>query len=153
MNRNIALVVGLSIIVLLGVFWFIRSRSNPATTLPDYSQTSSPAEASDQAQQKPATDGAMMVEGTKEFNVTGSNFKYDPGEIKVKKGTKVTINFKSESGLHDLIVEGLDVATKRLQSGESESVSFTADTVGTFEYYCSVGTHRQMGMKGNLIVE
>lgn len=33
------------------------------------------------------------------------------------------------------------------------SVTFVADTLGTFEYYCSVGNHRAQGMVGNLVVE
>jgi plastocyanin len=28
-----------------------------------------------------------------------------------------------------------------------------ADKKGTFEYYCSVGQHRALGMKGKLVVE
>ena len=33
------------------------------------------------------------------------------------------------------------------------TAEFTADKVGSFEYYCSVGSHRSMGMKGVLKVE
>src|SRR3990167_9256749 len=38
-------------------------------------------------------------------------------------------------------------------TGQSASVEFTADKAGGFEYYCSVGTHRAMGMVGAFIVE
>ena len=33
------------------------------------------------------------------------------------------------------------------------SVTFIADQEGSFEYYCSVGNHREEGMVGTLIVE
>jgi uncharacterized cupredoxin-like copper-binding protein len=32
-------------------------------------------------------------------------------------------------------------------------VQFVADKTGTFEFYCSVGNHRQMGMVGTLVVQ
>lgn len=153
MNRNIALIVGAVLIVLIGGFWFIRSQSKTETTPSDYNQTVSPVGSTSVASEKPATDGAAIAEGAQQFVVTGSNFKFDPTEIKVKKGSKVSIVFKNLSGLHDLIVDDYNVATKRLQSGESETITFTADKAGTFEYYCSVGNHRQVGMKGNLVVE
>jgi plastocyanin len=43
-------------------------------------------------------------------------------------------------------------ATKQTQAPTEEVIEFTADKVGSFEYYCSVGSHRQMGMKGVLKV-
>ena len=102
----------------------------------------------------PAVSGepAMMGE-VKEFTVTGSNFSFDPSEIKVKKGDTVKITFKNSGGMHDWVLEEFNVRTKRIQGGEQEVVEFVADKTGTFEYYCSVGSHRAMGMKGNLIVE
>ncbi|MEY4731380.1 MAG: hypothetical protein RL681_326, partial [Candidatus Parcubacteria bacterium] len=45
-----------------------------------------------------------------------------------------------------------NAATKVLTDGQSETIEFVANKAGTFEYYCSVGSHRQMGMKGTLTV-
>ena len=89
----------------------------------------------------------------KEFAVTGINFSFSETEIRVRKGDKVRINFKSESGFHDWVVDAFNAKTKQVSGGQSSSVEFTADTAGTFEYYCSVGSHRSMGMVGKLIVE
>ena len=61
--------------------------------------------------------------------------------------------FTSESGFHDWVVDEFDAATSRVQSGGQATVEFVAETSGTFEYYCSVGSHRAQGMKGNLVVE
>ena len=97
---------------------------------------------------------AMAAEGTvKEFTVTGSNFKFDPAEIKVAKGDKVKVTFKSAGMMHDFVIDEFNVKTKQLKADEEETVEFTADKAGTFEYYCSVGKHRQMGMVGKLVVE
>lgn len=87
------------------------------------------------------------------FQVEASNFKYDVTEIKVKKGDRVKITLNVKEGFHDLVLDEFTVATEKLQAGGTAEVQFTADKEGRFEYYCSVGAHRQMGMVGTLIVE
>lgn len=85
--------------------------------------------------------------------ITAKNFSYDLKEIRVKKGEKVALEVKNTEGFHDLVIDELGVKTKRLNEGESEILVVPSDTIGKFEYYCSVGQHRMMGMKGILIVE
>lgn len=87
------------------------------------------------------------------IDVVGIDFEYDIKQIKVKKGDTVTINFKSDKGFHDWVVDEFDAATERVNEGGTTSVTFVADKVGMFQYYCSVMSHRQMGMVGYLIVE
>ena len=89
----------------------------------------------------------------KVFNLTGKMFAFSQTEIRVNKGDTVTINFSSTEGFHDWTVDEFNARTKQVNTGEPASVTFTADKTGTFEYYCSVGQHRAMGMKGNLIVK
>lgn len=97
--------------------------------------------------------GATITTGTKEFTVTGKNFSFSPGNLTVKKGDRVKITFVNSAGTHDLKIEGYGVGTKVIQGGATETFEFIADKTGSFEYYCSVGSHRQMGMKGTLIVQ
>ena len=89
----------------------------------------------------------------KQFMVTASNFAYDLKNIAVKKGDMVVIVFKNAEGMHDLKIDEFNASTSQLQAGGTQTIKFVADKTGTFEYYCSVGAHRAMGMKGNLIVE
>ncbi len=89
----------------------------------------------------------------KVFNIGGRNFEFDVTEIRVQEGDTVTINFTSNDGFHDWVVDEFDAATAHVQTGETSSVTFVADQKGTFEYYCSVGQHRANGMVGTLIVE
>ena len=100
----------------------------------------------------PAAQAAETGE-VKSFTVIGDNFAFDLKEMKVKKGDKVRITFRNAEGFHDFKLDEFGVATAKLQADGEETVEFTADKTGTFEYYCSVGKHRDMGMKGNLIVE
>ena len=98
-------------------------------------------------------DGTMMEEATVTVDLTGKNFEFSKKEIRVKEGDVVKINFTSESGFHDWVVDEFNAKTAQVQGGNSSSVTFVADKKGTFEYYCSVGQHRANGMVGTLIVE
>lgn len=93
------------------------------------------------------------VMAPKEFVVNGSNFSFDVKTITVKKGDTVRIVFKNQDGFHDFVIDDFNVATKQIQAGQEETVEFVADKGGIFEYYCSVGNHRAMGMVGTLTVE
>lgn len=87
------------------------------------------------------------------FTVKGVNYAFDVDEIRVKEGDTVTINFESSDGFHDWVVDEFDAATAQVRPGTPTSVTFVASKAGTYEYYCSVGSHRAQGMVGNLIVE
>lgn len=100
-----------------------------------------------------STSTTAVQGSAKTFDITGKDYAFSTKEIKVKKGDKVTINFTSTDGFHDWVVDEFNARTTRVSTGGKTSVTFTADKTGTFEYYCSVGSHRAKGMKGNLIVE
>jgi plastocyanin len=85
--------------------------------------------------------------------VQATNYSFSPTTIRVKKGDTVRIDFVNETGTHDLVIDEFEVRTKRITGAGTDSVTFVADTAGSFEYYCAVGSHRQMGMVGTLIVE
>jgi plastocyanin len=92
------------------------------------------------------------------FKLTGKPFKFimngvDSPELKVKLGQTVRIEFTNLEGFHDWVLDEFNARTRQMTANNSETIEFVADKKGTFEYYCSVGTHRQMGMKGNFIVE
>lgn len=89
----------------------------------------------------------------KAVTVKGANFSFAPSKITVKQGEKVKIVFQDDDGFHDLVIDGYDVKTQRIQTGGSSQVEFTADKIGTFEYFCSVDGHREKGMKGVLTVQ
>lgn len=133
-------------IVLVGGIIFMQSRSpQPQSQAPSAVPTS-------QAVMEEASPSAAQG-NTVEVTVEGSPFKFGPNEIKAKKGDTVKITFKNTGGFHDFTLPDFTVATKQLSEGQEETVEFVADKAGTFEYYCSVGNHRAMGMTGKLIVE
>ena len=52
-----------------------------------------------------------------------------------------------------MVVDGYNVSTKTLSEGGSDTIQFVSDKTGSFEYYCSVANHRDLGMKGVLVVQ
>ena len=120
-----------------------------ATESPTTSPTKSPTESPTTSPTATGNTGVNL----KVFTVVGSPFKFSLNEIKVKKGDRVRIVFNNTLGTHDWVIDEFNVRTSIIEAGQTSVVEFTPDKVGTFEYYCSIGTHRLQGMKGNLIVE
>lgn len=89
----------------------------------------------------------------KEIVISGSNYAFTPNTITVNKGQKTRIVFKNSGGMHDFKVDELNISTAVIPSGQEDFVEFTADKVGQFQFYCSVGNHRQMGMVGTITVQ
>jgi len=145
MNKKLLLGLGAVIVVVIIIVMVSRGSNSSTTT------TDQPAEATavDTASPAPVNTTSSLV---KMLAVSGKNFSFTPSTLTVKKGDAVTITFTNTDGFHDLKIDQFNVATKRIGEGQSEEVSFIADTAGSFEYYCSVGNHRAMGMKGTLTV-
>ena len=103
------------------------------------------------------SDGEL-IEVDKVIVITGENFKFiidgvDNPEIIVNEGDKIRIEFSSTSGFHDWVVDEFNVATEKVRENDGVTiVEFVADQKGEFEYYCSVGAHREQGMFGRLVV-
>src|SRR3989344_5822683 len=150
MGKIILAILAAAILVAAG-FWFYQkdggSPTVPAGTPPPETNMNSETAPSAGDLQTSETS-ASQSENVKEFTVSAQNFSFDPSTITVNKGDKVRIVFKSVGGTHDLIIDEFNAATKRVSSGQTDSIEFVADQTGNFEYYCSVGDHRAMGMKG-----
>jgi nitrosocyanin len=98
--------------------------------------------------------GESMEEGVVEVKVNGFEYGYTPETITVNEGDTVRIVFENTGKMiHNFIIDEFDVATKTIPAGETDTVEFVADTVGTYSFYCSVGNHRALGMEGTLTVE
>ena len=155
--KNILLVLA-AIIVLGGGYMLLKG--NAPAEMPKEDTTSAessmkePGATGPSGETEDSKEDTVMEKGeVKEFTVEGTPFAFSETEIKVKQGDTVKITFVNKQGMHDWVVDEFSARTKQLQAGSSETISFVADKAGTFEYYCSVGNHRQQGMKGSLIVE
>lgn len=87
------------------------------------------------------------------ITVKGSEFSFEPSEIKVKKGQEVTVIFKNVGILsHNFVIGELGVKTETIPPGEWDQVRFTPGKTGTFKFWCSVPGHREAGMEGKLTI-
>lgn len=83
----------------------------------------------------------------------GGALKFDKKSLSAKAGT-VEIDMSNPSQLpHDIGVEGngVDEEGPIVEKGGTSMVTVDLKP-GTYEFYCSVGDHRQQGMKGTLTV-
>lgn len=85
--------------------------------------------------------------------VEAGSFYYKPNFIRVKKDERVKIELTAKDAMHDFNVDELGIKIPVTTAGNINTVEFAANEVGEFEYYCSVGQHRQNGQVGTLIVE
>ncbi len=142
--------IAIAAIIVGGGYVIMRSGQKTAELEPEVEVL----EEEPEANSNPSATTTLETESEiKTFTVDGSNFTFSTNEIKVKQGDKVKIIFNNKAGFHDWVLDEFNVRTPQIQAGETATVEFTADKTGTFEYYCSVGQHRQNGMKGSLIVE
>lgn len=160
MNKTLVIVLTVVAVVLvtIGILFAVVKNNPPKPVVSPVSQTpiTKPLVAPTPVaivESPSATPEAVVSPSTKEFTVTATNFKYDLKTLKVKKGDTVKIIFKNSEGFHDFVIDEFDVATNQIGAEEEDEVEFEATKVGTFEYYCSVGKHRSMGMVGKLVVE
>lgn len=172
-NNNTFLIFGIVLaLVVVGVVLFAKSAQKNEMVAGDSTQVvtmeENPAAVSDQDTSAPESETWLAGENPEGMDtadpqeeipagapitVEGGMFYYEPNVIRVKKDQAVKIVFNNKEGVHDFVIDELEVKTKTIQAGQSETVEFIATEAGTFEFYCSVGNHRQMGMKGTLIVE
>ena len=156
-----------------GYYWYTSMNAAPATMQDDTSgadmnadanmntETSNTGAMEDGTMPEDTGSGTSVDVGasahittgtTKSFTVTGSNFVFSPKTMTVKKGDTVKITFVNSGGTHDWNLDEFNAHSGIIQGGASKTVTFVADKAGSFEYYCAVGQHRQMGMKGTLTV-
>jgi plastocyanin len=102
-----------------------------------------------------AGESMMPMEQVQELTLDSFEFGYDQKELALKKGQTVQMTLTNSGKMpHDWVVDEIAGAkTQMIKNGETTTITFVADTAGEFEYYCSVGQHRQQGMVGKLIVE
>lgn len=94
---------------------------------------------------EPAVLAKLPAIGAKEF-------KFTTDILRVKPGETITIRLDNgDDGPHSLDIDELNVHT--FMSSKSTGLTvFSATTPGEYTFYCAVGTHRQAGMVGTLII-
>tara|TARA_B100000745_G_C20140221_1_gene390903 strand:- start:1436 stop:1873 length:438 start_codon:yes stop_codon:yes gene_type:complete len=144
---NKLIVIGSIVLIAIGGYFFLFF-GNPASQEKSVSPENETTLSAEEVEQPTGEDTTV-----REFVVSGSNFQFSKNELRVNKGDTVRITFVNGGGVHNFVIDAFAASTSVLQMGEEETIEFVADRAGTFQYYCSVGNHRDLGMVGELIVE
>ena len=126
------------VVVLMGGFLLFKGKSVAPTEIVPGNQE--------------VVEEVAVVPSVREFVVEAVPFSFSLSTMEVNKGDTVRITVKNVKGTHDFKLDEFNVSTAILQEGGEETIEFIADQAGEFEYYCSVGNHREMGMVGTLNV-
>jgi FtsP/CotA-like multicopper oxidase with cupredoxin domain len=78
-------------------------------------------------------------------------FAITPQALRAPEGGTLVVT-NNGAAPHNLTIEGTDVATADLGSGETEVVDLDGVDPGTYTIFCSIAGHREQGMVGTLVV-
>lgn len=143
--------------VALGAYVLLTGNEASAPT-PEMTDTEMEAEMDMDMESTATPENGATVEipegaTVKTFAVDAFNYAYSETMLEVNEGDAVTINLTSSDGFHDWVLDEFSVASEKISTDGSTTVTFVADKAGTYEYYCSVGSHRELGMRGILVVK
>ena len=96
-----------------------------------------------------AEQGSSTV---KEIEMTAKQWEFSPSIVEVNKGDTVRLRVTSIDVAHGIYIPEFNL-NKVLEPGKTVTLEFVADTIGEFDFICSVqcGTGHS-GMNGKLIV-
>jgi uncharacterized cupredoxin-like copper-binding protein len=101
-------------------------------------------------------DGAETTNGTSSqtFTISESDFTLTPSTVTIDAAGTYTFEATNDGGVdHALEIEGngIEEETETIGPGESASVTVDLET-GTYEMYCPISNHRDLGMSGEVTV-
>jgi PQQ system protein len=106
--------------------------------------------------EKTGTTPAPAGAATETINVSETDFKLDPANPRVSKPGVVEIKATNDGQTtHSLEVEGPGEEQElgsELQPGDSGTLEVDLNKAGRYEWYCPIGNHRDLGMKGEIVV-
>ena len=88
------------------------------------------------------------------IDVVAKRFAFEPSQIDVAVGERVTLSVRSADGVHGLEIKKLDVKKEIPRGGKPVLIEFTAPEAGRFPIVCSeyCGDGHE-DMKGLLVVQ
>ena len=118
----------------------------------DDDETTTAAATGGETSTEASTTTASGSGGTVKIGET--EFKLDPSDPTTKAG-QVTFDVSNDgSTVHNLEVEGngVEEETEDLQPGQSGKLTVDLKP-GTYEIYCAIDDHKELGMEGTLTVQ
>jgi len=108
-----------------------------------------------EATQASTTAGAAAA-GGQTVDMSAVDFKFNPSDPSVKSGD-VTFNLTNDGQApHSLEIEDVNGQDQEIEGDVAPGQSGTLQVnlpPGTYEFYCPVGNHKEMGMEGEITVK
>lgn len=99
----------------------------------------------------------VLKTADRQLSLDAFNYEYSKEQIGVKPGETIEIKLNSTDGMHNFVIDSLNVESEVVMKGQSTTVLVTipadAKPGDSYEYYCSVMNHRALGMVGSLVIE
>lgn len=100
-----------------------------------------------------ASPGASPAAGGTEVEIHTVDIAFDPKELTIPADTDVKVKVTNKGVLqHDFHVDKLNITSKLLNGGESDTVTINAKA-GEYDFWCTVPGHKEAGMVGKLTVK
>jgi len=101
---------------------------------------------------------APASSGGKSFNVSATEFEFQPNKFEAQAGQKLTFKVTNKGTVeHTFVILSTDgsqeLAKLSSQPGETKSLEFTPSAAGTYPIDCNIAGHKEAGMTGELIVK
>ena len=84
-------------------------------------------------------------------NVALADFSIEPKTTEVDEGATLNVVNNGQS-VHNLAIEGTDLVTEDLNSGDADSLDLAGVEPGEYEWYCAISGHREAGMRGTVAI-
>lgn len=147
----------LILIVLAGSFYYLRVHgqlgvlkrglmgSPTGQTTPVKTSSSS----GNMGEVKPSEKTSTEV--AKEIKVSMARLRFDPSTVTIKAGEKVKLTLFSDVS-HTYTIDRLGINFV-VDGGQTKSFDLRVDEPGTYDVYCAIPGHKEVGMVGKLVVE
>jgi plastocyanin len=105
---------------------------------------------------KSSGSDAVTIKPGRTLNVDATEYAFHPKRVTVEDAGDVTFELDNRGHVpHNLTIRRGDAelpAVKTIKSGDVKEGTLSLAT-GNYEFFCSVGDHAKLGMRGTLIVK
>ena len=135
-----------------GIWWYVTDILPERANQEENQGNNNPPAEEEEEETPPNTTGSGE---TVEISVSGDSYSFNPATITVPRDTLVRLTFTNVGdAAHDFSIPALGVSTPLVSPGSSRTIEFTVPSEpGSVEYICTVLGHRDLGMRGTLIIE
>ena len=95
----------------------------------------------------------LQAQEPQKITVTAKKYEFSPSTIEVKAGQPVDLTFQSEDAKHGFECKELGIEKVVFEKDKPETVTFTPEKAGTYEFKCAKWCGFGHGkMKGTIVV-